>query len=44
MEKLTYLKKFRKDVEIIDVNRVEGINIPELWREIFNEKEFSIWK
>ncbi len=44
MEKLAFLKKFRKDVEIIDVNQVEGINIPELWREIFNEKDFSIKK
>ncbi len=44
MEKLTFLKKFRKDVEIIDVNQVEGINIPELWREIFNEKDFSMKK
>ncbi len=44
MEKLSFLKKFRKDVEIIDVNHVEGINIPELWREIFNEKDFAAKK
>ncbi len=40
MEKLDFLKKFRKDVEIIDLSQHDDISIPELWREIFNEVDF----
>lgn len=44
MDKLTFLKKFRKDVEIIDTKKVGDISIPELWLTIFNEKDFSAKK
>lgn len=44
MEKLEFLKDFRKDLEIIDINQVEGIKIPDLWREIFSEKDFAARK
>ena len=41
MDKLTFLKKFRKDLEIIDINQVENTPIPEIWRKIFGEGDFS---
>ena len=41
MDKLTFLKKFRKDLEIIDINHVENTPIPEIWRTIFSEGNFS---
>lgn len=44
MEKLLFLKKFRKDVEIVDPGQVENLSIPKLWRELFSEKDFSIQK
>ncbi len=44
MDKITYLKKFRKDVAIIGMNDVGDAVIPELWNEIFKEKEFETKK
>ena len=44
MEKINYLKKFRRDVEIIGINDIGDIVIPELWKEIFKEKEFEAKK
>ena len=41
MDKLTFLKKFRKDLEIIDINHVENTPIPEIRRKIFGEEDFS---
>lgn len=41
MDKLTFLKKFRKDLEIIDINQVENTPIPEIRRKIFGEGDFS---
>lgn len=44
MDKITYLKKFRRDVEIIGINDIGDIDIPELWREIFVEEELEAKK
>ena len=41
VEKITYLKKFRKDVEIIGINEIRDIEIPELWYELLKEMTFE---
>ncbi len=41
MEKLIFLKQFRKDVELVDLEQITDITIPEIWRQIFSKAEFS---
>ena len=35
VDKLVFLKKFRKDIEIIDLSRVGNIAVPQYWRRCF---------
>lgn len=44
MEKLAFLRQFRKDLEIIDLTQADNITIPEIWRSIFSENDFSAQK
>ena len=44
VDKLIFSKKFRKDIEIIDLSRVGNIAVPQYWRDVFNEKDFPAKK
>lgn len=41
MEKINMLRLFHKDVEIVDINKIDRKRIPENWREVFEDNIFE---